>query len=151
MSQRSASKIERSKLLRRSPHLVKFITETQLMMNPDRTEPLRSSPLRTRLVFPPAPAIPTLTATVGSHSVQAHAHEDMEEPESSTTSQTDDRHTNDAEYVLYSASSSLSQQYSPIQGPSRHAQHAPSVTESRPTRHPGDDILLKCLSLYTKG
>ena len=120
-------------------------------MNPGRTEPLRSSPLRTRPVFPPAPAIPISTTRVGSHSVPVHGHESSGETESSTNSQPEDRQTNDAESILYSASSSLSQQYSPIEDPSRHVQYAPSVREPTRTRHPGDDIVIKCLSLYEKG
>ena len=122
-------------------------------MNPGRTEPLRSSPLRTRPVFPPAPAIPISTTRVGSRSVPVHAHESESagETESSTNSQPEDRQTNDAESILYSASSSLSQQYSPIEDPSRHVSYAPSVREPIRTSHPGDDILIKYVSLYEKG
>jgi len=119
------------------------------MMNPGGTEPLRSSPLRTRPVFPPPHAIATSTTRVGSHSVQVEVHEGAGELENSTNSQPDDRDTNDAESILYSANSSLSQQYSPIQGPSRQVQYAPSVREFVPADQHGDDILLK-YSLPTK-
>lgn len=110
-------------------------------MDPNCTVPLRSSPLRTRPVFPPAPAIPTSIAATTSHCRRA----DEASNELATSGNfVPDGHSNDAESVFYTASSSHSQQYSPIQDATRQVQFGlAGATSVRTARHPTDDILLK--------
>jgi len=116
-------------------------------MDPNGTVPLISSPLRIRPVFPPAPAIPTSTAA--SRWYRDQTYETSNEPVTSTNIPPDG-HGNDAESVFYTASSSHSQHYSPIQDTNRQVQFGLAGVEStRTIRHPTDDILLKYVdSLY---